>query len=148
MRRANRPTGCGTLFTASEQHAKPGRTAPSVHAVASRLPAASCIVRGSVCRTRVRRRGGVVRLSGLETLVFTSTLGFCNVGERCNIAGSIAFKKLILDGKYDDALEVAKKQARSAAFERAYGILAMCSAVRSPVEFSAQASNGICDTVG
>ena len=64
-------------------------------------------------------------MSGLETLVFTSTLGFCNVGERCNIAGSIAFKKLILDGKYDDALEVAKKQARSAAFQRAYGILAM-----------------------
>jgi hypothetical protein len=99
----------------------------------------------------------VVRLSGLETLVFTSTLGFCNVGERCNIAGSIAFKKLILDGKYDDALEVAKKQARSAAFQRAYSIHpvplhphAMRSAVRSPVEFSAQRPTVyvICDTVG
>jgi 5-methyltetrahydrofolate--homocysteine methyltransferase len=33
-----------------------------------------------------------------------SSLGFVNVGERCNIAGSRAYKRLILAGDYDKAL--------------------------------------------
>jgi hypothetical protein len=69
-----------------------------------------------------RVAGLLGRLSGLETLVFTNTLGFCNVGERCNIAGSIAFKKLILEGKYDDALEVAKKQVSASSMFTQHGV--------------------------
>ena len=42
-------------------------------------------------------------------------LGFCNIGERCNISGSIAFKKLILNGQYDEGLAVAKKQVENGA---------------------------------
>jgi len=37
------------------------------------------------------------------------------VGERCNIAGSAKYKKLILNGEYDKALEIARTQAESGA---------------------------------
>mmetsp|Transcript_30727 Transcript_30727/g.59936 ORF Transcript_30727/g.59936 Transcript_30727/m.59936 type:complete len:1259 (-) Transcript_30727:271-4047(-) len=50
-----------------------------------------------------------MRLSGLEMLQ-TQGLGFINVGERCNIAGSLAFKRMILAGDYEKALAVALKQ--------------------------------------
>ncbi len=54
-------------------------------------------------------------LSGLEDLVVDDVFNhlgmpFLNVGERCNIAGSIQFKKLIMAGKYGEAMDVAKKQ--------------------------------------
>merc|ERR1711871_1309428 len=35
---------------------------------------------------------------------------FLNVGERCNIAGSLAFKKIMMAGKYAEAMDIAKKQ--------------------------------------
>ncbi|MDO8931349.1 MAG: homocysteine S-methyltransferase family protein [Rhodocyclaceae bacterium] len=54
----------------------------------------------------------IMRLSGLEALaVDKSLVTFANVGERCNIAGSIQFKRLILAGKFQDAMAVARKQA-------------------------------------
>ena len=40
---------------------------------------------------------------------------FANVGERCNISGSIQFKKLILAGKFQDAMAVARKQVEDGA---------------------------------
>ncbi len=54
-------------------------------------------------------------LSGLEDLVVDDVhnhlgLPFLNVGERCNIAGSIKFKKLMMAGDYASAMEIAKKQ--------------------------------------
>jgi 5-methyltetrahydrofolate--homocysteine methyltransferase len=50
-------------------------------------------------------------LCGLEMLTVDKSISpFYNVGERCNIAGSAAFKKLILAGKYQDAMAVARKQ--------------------------------------
>ena len=58
---------------------------------------------------------GEMRISGLEPLTVDKGLGFMNVGERCNIAGSIKFKKLILNGEYDKALEIARAQAESGA---------------------------------
>eukprot|EP00743_Colponemidia_sp_Colp-15_P004752 GILK01005118.1.p1 GENE.GILK01005118.1~~GILK01005118.1.p1 ORF type:complete len:1266 (-),score=306.56 GILK01005118.1:85-3882(-) len=56
-----------------------------------------------------------LRLSGLEALVVTPELNFVNIGERCNIAGSIQFKKLILANNYDEALSVARRQVESGA---------------------------------
>ena len=48
---------------------------------------------------------------GLEDIIVDkSRVIFANVGERCNIAGSIQFKKLILAGKFQDAMAVARKQ--------------------------------------
>jgi cobalamin-dependent methionine synthase I len=49
-------------------------------------------------------------LSGLEPLIATNQSNFVNVGERCNISGSLAFKKLMMAGKYVEAIDVAKKQ--------------------------------------
>merc|ERR1719440_971495 len=56
-----------------------------------------------------------MRISGLEALTVDDNLGFMNVGERCNIAGSLKYKKLILNGDYDKALEIARVQAESGA---------------------------------
>jgi len=56
-----------------------------------------------------------MRISGLEPLTVDKNLGFMNVGERCNIAGSMKYKKLILNGEYDKALEIARNQAESGA---------------------------------
>ncbi len=56
-----------------------------------------------------------LKLSGLEPLVFTPTLNFVNVGERTNITGSKKFARLILNGQYDDALDIALDQVRGGA---------------------------------
>ncbi|KAL0481036.1 methionine synthase [Acrasis kona] len=56
-----------------------------------------------------------MRLSGLEPLFYTSKSNFMNVGERCNVAGSIRFKKLIMNHKYDEALSIARAQVESGA---------------------------------
>ena len=55
------------------------------------------------------------RLSGLEPLVLTPELNFINVGERCNVTGSAAFKKLIKDGEFAQAVEVARQQVQNGA---------------------------------
>ena len=55
------------------------------------------------------------RLSGLEAYsIFQDSL-FVNVGERCNVTGSSRFKKLILDGQYEEALDVARQQVENGA---------------------------------
>ncbi len=56
-----------------------------------------------------------MKLSGLEPLVFTPEINFVNVGERTNITGSKKFARLILNGNYDEALEVALDQVRGGA---------------------------------
>jgi 5-methyltetrahydrofolate--homocysteine methyltransferase len=55
------------------------------------------------------------RLSGLEPFNIGDDSLFVNVGERANVTGSAKFKRLILDGKYDEALEVAKQQVETGA---------------------------------
>ena len=55
------------------------------------------------------------RLSGLEPLVVTPETNFVNVGERTNVTGSAQFKKLILEGRYDEAVVVARQQVENGA---------------------------------
>ncbi len=55
------------------------------------------------------------RLSGLEAFNITSESLFVNVGERCNVTGSARFKRLILDGDYEAALDVARVQVEDGA---------------------------------
>src|SRR3546814_19405670 len=43
------------------------------------------------------------------------TSRFVNIGERTNITGSAKFKKLIVDGNYEAALEVAREQVENGA---------------------------------
>ena len=57
----------------------------------------------------------ILKLSGLEPLVITPEINFVNIGERTNVTGSKRFANLILDGKFDDALEVALDQVRGGA---------------------------------
>ncbi|WP_339755003.1 methionine synthase [Algoriphagus aquimarinus] len=60
-------------------------------------------------------RTNYMKLSGLEPLVFTPEINFVNIGERTNITGSKKFARLILNGNYDEALEVALDQVRGGA---------------------------------
>ena len=57
----------------------------------------------------------VSMFSGINEFVFTPNIPFVNVGERCNISGSIQFKKLIQKGDYETALQVAKDQVENGA---------------------------------
>ena len=54
-------------------------------------------------------------LSGLELLEVTPEINFVNVGERCNVAGSRKFLRLINEKKYDEALSIARKQVEDGA---------------------------------
>jgi len=54
-------------------------------------------------------------LSGLEPFVVRPETNFVNVGERTNVTGSRKFAKLIKEGAYEAALDVAKQQVQSGA---------------------------------
>ncbi len=54
-------------------------------------------------------------LSGLELLDVTPEVRFVNVGERCNVAGSRKFLRLIKEKNYDEALTIARKQVENGA---------------------------------
>ena len=57
----------------------------------------------------------LMRLSGLEPFVLTSDIPFVNVGERTNVTGSAKFRKLITNGDYAAALDVARDQVANGA---------------------------------
>ena len=54
-------------------------------------------------------------LSGLEPLLVGEGSLFVNVGERTNVTGSKAFARMILEGRYEDALAVARQQVENGA---------------------------------
>ncbi|MDP3585247.1 MAG: methionine synthase [Thiobacillus sp.] len=56
-----------------------------------------------------------MRLSGLEPFNVSKDSLFVNVGERTNVTGSKAFARMILEGRYDDALSVARQQVENGA---------------------------------
>ena len=58
---------------------------------------------------------GFLHLSGLEELKITPEINFVNIGERCNVAGSRRFLRLIKEKKYDEALDIARKQVEDGA---------------------------------
>ncbi len=55
------------------------------------------------------------RLSGLEPLTIRPETGFINVGERTNVTGSARFARLIREGTYEAAIEVARDQVANGA---------------------------------
>ena len=60
-----------------------------------------------------------LRLSGLEPLNYAPDEAnmrrtFLNIGERCNVAGSMIYKKAIVDGDYDKAVSIALSQVSAA----------------------------------
>jgi 5-methyltetrahydrofolate--homocysteine methyltransferase len=56
-----------------------------------------------------------MRLSGLEPFNIDEDSLFVNVGERTNVTGSKAFARLILNEKFDEALQVARQQVENGA---------------------------------
>ena len=63
-----------------------------------------------------KKKEPVLWLSGLEDLTVSKDLyQFMNIGERCNIAGSRKFKRLIMSGDYGAAMDIAKAQVEDGA---------------------------------
>ena len=60
-------------------------------------------------------RTETLKLSGFEVLDVTDEVRFVNVGERCNVAGSRKFLRLIQEKKYDEAMTIARKQVEDGA---------------------------------
>ena len=56
-----------------------------------------------------------LQLSGLEALILNDASLFTNIGERCNVAGSKMFLRLINEKKYEEALSIARKQVEDGA---------------------------------
>ena len=56
-----------------------------------------------------------LKLSGLEPLVISPASNFVNVGERTNVTGSRKFLRLIKEGQFAEALEVARDQVEGGA---------------------------------
>jgi 5-methyltetrahydrofolate--homocysteine methyltransferase len=54
-------------------------------------------------------------LSGLETLEIRPDTNFVNIGERTNVAGSARFARLIREGDYETALDIARQQVENGA---------------------------------
>ncbi|XP_041818841.1 methionine synthase isoform X2 [Chelmon rostratus] len=54
-------------------------------------------------------------LAGLEPFRIGPYTNFVNIGERCNVAGSRKFAKLIMAGNYEEALSIAKAQVEMGA---------------------------------
>ncbi|MCM8612537.1 methionine synthase [Accumulibacter sp.] len=68
-----------------------------------------------VAPRRVPVRERKLRLSGLEAFNVGQDSLFVNVGERSNVTGSRAFARMILEGRFDDALAVARQQVENGA---------------------------------
>ncbi len=62
-----------------------------------------------------RPRSRQLCLSGLERVVLTPEVRFMNVGERCNVAGSRRFLRLINEKKYGEAVSIARRQVEDGA---------------------------------
>lgn len=56
-----------------------------------------------------------LRLSGLEPLIVRPESNFINIGERTNVTGSKKFARLIREGRYEEALSVARQQVENGA---------------------------------
>lgn len=60
-------------------------------------------------------QGCCMIISGLDAMEVKPESNFINVGERCNVAGSRKFLRLINEKKYDEALSIARKQVEDGA---------------------------------
>ena len=84
-----------------------GTTPEHIEAFAALLPGAKGHVPAAIPEA--------LRLSGLEMLEVTPEKNFINIGERCNVAGSRKFLRLIKDKQYEEALEIARAQVEAGA---------------------------------
>ncbi len=92
---------CGT----SPAHIKAMREALAKHTPRSLAPA----------ELASKHVAGQMRLSGLEPYNHDSSRNTLFIGERCNVAGSPLFAKLIRAGEFEKAVEVARRQVENGA---------------------------------
>ncbi len=78
------------------------------------IEAIAAAVAGVTPRTPATR-APMLQLSGLEPFALTSDIPFVNVGERTNVTGSAAFRRLITNGEFNEALTVARQQVENGA---------------------------------
>src|SRR5690606_37011902 len=121
LRRDPRGHGGGPARLRRGRPAQPGRRLLRHHPGAHRRDRGGG---GGAAAARGARAGGGgmsavlsrnTRLSGLEPLQITPESNFINVGERTNVTGSARFKKLILEGRFDEAVAVARQQVENGA---------------------------------
>jgi 5-methyltetrahydrofolate--homocysteine methyltransferase len=79
-----------------------GTTPDHIHAIAERMK--------GVAPRKIPVIAPLLRLSGLEPFVLTPDIPFVNIGERTNVTGSAKFRKLIKEGDFSAALDVARDQ--------------------------------------
>lgn len=72
------------------------------------------LVKGAIPHER-SKPSEYMQLSGLEMLEVSPQINFLNIGERCNVAGSRKFLRLIKEQKYEEALDIARKQVEDGA---------------------------------
>ena len=84
-----------------------GTTPDHIHAIAE-------AVKGKAPR-KISKPPAQLRLSGLEPFTLTPEITFVNIGERTNVTGSAKFRKLITNGDYATALDVARDQVENGA---------------------------------
>jgi len=72
------------------------------------------LIKGAEVRTK-KAPSTKLELSGLEEIEIEDSSLFVNIGERCNVAGSKAFLRLINEKKYEEALSIARKQVEDGA---------------------------------
>jgi 5-methyltetrahydrofolate--homocysteine methyltransferase len=84
-----------------------GTTPDHIRAIAQRVQ--------SVAPRKMPKIAPLLRLSGLEPFTLSPDMNFVNVGERTNVTGSAKFRKLIKDGDFTAALDVAREQVAAGA---------------------------------
>lgn len=72
------------------------------------------LVKGAIPHER-SKPSEYMQLSGLEMLEVSPQINFLNIGERCNVAGSRKFLRLIKEQKYEESLDIARKQVEDGA---------------------------------
>lgn len=69
----------------------------------------------NVPRRVIPAKSDKMMLSGMQEFVMGDHIKFINVGERCNISGSLKFKKLIKGDEYEKAIAIAREQVENGA---------------------------------
>jgi len=69
----------------------------------------------NVCPRSPRKPNDRLSVSGLETVTIDRQHNFTNIGERTNVTGSRKFARIISEGDYDKALEIAAAQIEGGA---------------------------------
>ena len=78
------------------------------------IAAYGALIEGAEVRA-TKNKSTKLELSGLEELEVEDSTLFVNIGERCNVAGSRKFLRLINEKKYEEALGIARKQVEDGA---------------------------------